>query len=408
MSKATTPQQSADFPVLSDDMFDPAVLADSIGSFRKIRDMGDVVWSPSLGMFIAGRFADVQKGLRAHEVLISGRGVTVNAALRTDPDQTDPVGVLTMDGEEHARHKRLLMKPLTPKALRDVSDRIRVEAEAVVASVANAQQFEAISSLASHLPKRIVSQLVGLTDVGSEQLLRWAAAAFDGFGPPDNPRLLSAVDTLGEFLAYVPDLTRDLLVPDGWAARLFDAADRSEITEDMARSMIFDYATPALDTTILSIGELLYQLATTPGAFDALQSDPGLITSAVYEAVRLASPIRGFVRYAVQDFTFTTSTIPAGSRIWLLNASANRDERHYDDPDQFDINRNPRDQLGWGIGSHMCAGMHLARLEIETILSSLLDHASRIELAGQPERMVNNGVQGWRKLPITVYPKKLD
>lgn len=404
MNQRSILDHMAEFPSFTEDMFDEAVLVDSTTAFRKIRDMGDAVWSPSLEMFIVGRFDDVQKGLRAHDALISGKGVTVNAAMRTNPDQMDPVGVLTMDGEEHARHKRLLMKPLTPKALQVVTDRIRSEGEAVVASLANGQPFEAITQLASHLPTRIVSQLVGLTDVGSERLLRWAAAAFDGFGPPGNLRAVSAVDTLGEFLDYVPHLTREFLVPGGWAARLFDAADSSEISEDTARSMVFDYATPALDTTILSIGELLHQLATTPGAFDTLRANPELITPAVYEAVRLASPIRGFARYAEEDFKFTDSTIPAGSWVWLLNASANRDERHYENPDWFEISRNPRDQLGWGNGSHMCAGMHLARLEIEAILSSLVRNVRKIELAGTPSRMINNGAQGWKKLPMVLYP----
>jgi cytochrome P450 len=119
--------------------------------------------------------------------------------------------------------------------------------------------------------------------------------------------------------------------------------------------------------------------------------------------VRLASPLRGFTRFAKEDFAFSDTTLPAGSRVWLLNASGNRDERHYAEPDAFDIERNPRDHLGWGHGVHLCTGMHLARLEMEAILAALIARVSKME-AGEPARIINNSAQGYATLPLTMQP----
>lgn len=389
--------------VFEGDLFASDVLADSVSTFSQIRDLGDLVWLPRYRMFAAGRYLDVQKALRASDVLISGRGVSVNAAQRSDAPRRDPAGVLVMDGEEHATCKRLLMKPLTPGALQAIRDRLTAEADGIVRSAATGREFDAMQVLASHLPTRIVSEMVGLTGVGADRMLRWSVAAFDGFAPPDHPRVLSALPDIRDFIGYARALTKEMVVPGGWAATLFQAVERDEISIDTARKLVFDYTTPSLDTTILATGEMLWQLATVDGAFDAVRANPDLIPSIVYEAVRLAAPIRGFARYARVDFAFSEHVLPARSWIYLMNAAANRDERHYPDPDRFLVTRNPRDQLAWGYGAHLCAGMHLARLEMEVLLGALVRSVRSIE-AGTPTRLINTGVQGYRHLPLTLRP----
>lgn len=106
---------------------------------------------------------------------------------------------------------------------------------------------------------------------------------------------------------------------------------------------------------------------------------------------------------AKTDFAFSDHVLPAGSWIYLLNAAANRDERHYPDPDRFLVARNPRDQLSWGYGAHLCAGMHLTRLEMEILLGALVRSVRTIE-AGAPTRLINTGLQGYQRLPLTLHP----
>jgi cytochrome P450 len=96
--------------------------------------------------------------------------------------------------------------------------------------------------------------------------------------------------------------------------------------------------------------------------------------------------------------------IPAGSRVLLLYASANRDEREWNDPDVFDIRRNASRHLGFGHGAHACAGQGLARLEMQAMLTALMQHVSRIELAGDPTWALNNIIRCYERLPLKLIP----
>jgi cytochrome P450 len=390
------------FPVFDDDLFADDRLADSHATFRTLRDLGAAVWLSRLKLFAVTRFKDVQAALRAPDTLVSSRGVAVNPRVNDDEGMTPLVSTITSDGELHRQLKKVLTKPLMSTALQPLRERIAGEAVAIVEKCLNGHEFEAMSTLASHVPFKIVADMVGLKRVSHAQLSRWGEATFNSFGPPGLARTAAALPVIQSFLSYGMHLTRDDVVLGGWADSLFLAQERGEITLEMARNLLFDYALPALDTTILSTGEMLFRLATEPGALEAVRSSPALIPGVVNEVVRLATPLRGFTRYAVRDFGLAETTIPAGSRVWMINASANRDERHYQDPDRFNIERNPRDHLGWGHGVHLCAGIHLARMELEIFLEALASRVGRI-VAGVPTRLLNNAAQGYATLPLKLH-----
>jgi len=259
-----------------------------------------------------------------------------------------------------------------------------------------------MATFAAHLPVTIVAELVGLDAWARKRMLRWAAAAFNTLGVM-NLRGLAAVPLMRGLARYVRHLDRRDVTPGGWADRLFEAADRGVISPSEARAMVIDYVAPALDTTILATGHMLWRLAVTPGAYDAVRAEPALIASVVNESVRLASPIRGFTRYAAEAFELEGATIPKGDRALILFASANRDPRHYPDADAFEVRRNPRDHVGWGHGPHTCVGMHLARLEMEILLAALVERIERVE-ADRPTPAWNNVLQGFARLPARLTP----
>jgi cytochrome P450 len=352
---------------------------------------------PRRRLWAVGRFDDVRAALRADDALISGRGVAANKVVN---GRSAPI-TLTSDGDTHARRRRVLIQPLMPPPLKELRARLEAVADELVHRLATGSTFDAMSSFAAHLPVTVVAELVGLNEEGRRQMLRWAASTFNLLGVL-NARGLASMPDLLNLGRYVEKLRRDMVAPGGWAEKLFDAAGRGEISSEEANAMVIDYVAPALDTTILATGHMLWCLATTPGAYDALCAEPDLIPSAVNEAVRLASPIRGFTRYAAADVELASTMIPKGSRALILFASANRDERHYPNPDDFDIRRNPRDHVGWGHGTHTCAGMHLARLEMEILLASLVRQVARIEV-GAPAPIRNNVLQGFEKLPAVFH-----
>lgn len=379
------------------DLYGRAALRDPYPAYRKIRNRGPAVWMPRRRLWAVARYDDVKTALRADDTLISGQGVAANNLVNS---RQMPI-TLTSDSDIHTRRRRTLMQPVMPAPLKDLRPRLEAEADRLVQSLTTGAPFDAMTSFAAHLPVTVVAELVGLNEEGRRQMLRWAASTFNVLGVL-NTRGLAAMPDLMKLSRYAQTLRRETVAPGGWAEKLFDAAERGEISAEEANAMVIDYVAPALDTTILASGHMLWLLATTPRAYDTLCAEPDLIPGTVNEAVRLASPIRGFTRYAADDIEIGGATIPKGSRALILFASANHDERHYPNPDEFDLRRNPRDQLGWGHGAHTCVGMHLARLEMEVLLASLVRHVARIEI-GTPTLARNNVLQGFERLPATFH-----
>lgn len=380
------------------DLYRRAALRDPYPHYKIIRDMGPAVFMRKRGLWAIGRHDGVRDALRASDVLVSGKGVGANGLVN---GTSSPI-TLTSDGETHDQRRRVLIQPVMPTPLKELRPRLEAEAEALVARHATGETFDAMASVAAHLPVTVVAELVGLNEAGRRRMLSWAAATFNMLGVL-NLRALVALPKLLHLGRYVENLGRADVVPGGWADRLFEAAERGELSAAEARAMVIDYVAPALDTTILASGHMLWLLANEPQAYAQLREEPALVPGIVNEAVRLASPIRGFTRHAAADFDLDGTVIPKGARVLVLFASANRDERHYEAPDRFDIRRNPRDHVGWGHGAHSCVGMHLARLEMELLLQSLVRQVGALD-AGEPRFAYNNVLQGFRSLPMRFHP----
>ena len=381
------------------DLYARAALRDPYPHYKALRDHASAVYLPRRKMWAVSRFDDVRTVLKADSIFVSRKGVGANNLVN---GVTAPI-TLTSDNETHMRRRRVLIQPVMPPALKELRPRLEAEADRLIAQYATGESFEAMATVAAHLPVSIVADLVGLNAEARSRMLRWASATFNLLGVL-NWRGLVSIPSLMQMQRFSGRLDRSLVVPGGWADRLFDAADKGELSRAEAKAMIIDYVAPALDTTILATGHMLWRLAVTPGAYEALRAEPGLVPSVVNEAVRLASPIRGFTRYAVEDFVLGDVAILKEARVLVLFASANHDERHYEAPEEFNIRRNPRDHVGWGHGPHSCVGMHLARLEMEIILGGLLRHVSSLEV-GAPQLAYNNVLQGFKVLPMKFHPR---
>jgi len=390
------------FAIYSDEIFTDENLADSRPLFRTFRDLGDVVWVPSIDMFVVARYDDIVTALRAPDKLISGEGVTINEELNAQAAMVTTC--LLADGDRHRALKNLAMKPFRPSALGELKERIFKLADDRVAMLATGERFEAMGLLASYLPLTIITEMVGIQGVDNQRMLEWTSALFDGFVPTKYARCDGRGEIIADFRSFIHDLKPEDLVPGGWADMLLkNAAEKDEITPSEAFALAFDYLVPALDTTIYSTGEMLHRLATVPGAWDKLRANPELIPGIVDESVRMATPLRGFSRLVVEDFQLSESVLPAGSRVWLMYGAGNLDERKYPNPEDFDVERNPKDHLGWGHGVHICLGKNLARIEMESILHALLKNVSRLE-GDTPKRELNNQAQGNSELMMRMTP----
>jgi cytochrome P450 len=384
-------------PAIEIDLYGDAVVEDSAAAFARIRDAGPVVWLPRHRLWAMGRFEDVRAALRDDELFVSGEGVAANPLTNRAARKT----TLSSDGETHDTRRRVLMGSLGAKAIAPVADRLDAEAEAIVAGLVDGGELDAAGELSSGLPVRVVAELVGIR-VSSGRLLRWAADAFDVLGPLNRRALAAGPSSLG-MLAYSQRLNRSQVVPGSWAASVFDAAERGEISRAEARAMVIDFVAPALDTTILATTHMVWLLGRNPEAWQRLRRDPELVPAAVVEAVRLASPIRGFTRRVSRDAEVGGVRLAAGDRVAMLFGAANLDERRFPDPERFDLDRPPGGSLGWGNGPHTCVGIHLAKLEMAALLRALVARVETIEIAGAPTRIRNNTLQGLGSLPVRLH-----
>jgi cytochrome P450 len=379
-----------DAPTFDADLYADAALADPYPLYRAIRDLGPAVRLTAHDAWAIGRFDDVRAALRADAVLVSSHGIAMNDVMNAEGTRI----VLTTDGELHRQLRGVLMKPMMPSTLRAVQAEIERLADELVARLVTRDAFDGVADFAQVLPVAVISHLVGLPEDGRERMLEWAKATFDALGTM-NARGQAATPLILEMLGYAMNVRRETLRPDGWATQLYAAADAGKIEPTDVASMLIDYIAPSLDTTILGLGHLLWQLGRHPDQWAMLRADPELVPRAIEEALRLDAPVRAFSRHAVADYDAGGTPIPAGSRVLILFASGNRDERRFPDPDRFDLRRDAREHLGFGHGVHRCAGSHVAQLEMQSLLRAMVRRVATIDV-GDGELGLNNVLYGYR------------
>jgi cytochrome P450 len=384
----------ANIPTIDVDLFSKTSLIDPFIDYGRLRDSGPLVRLMKPEVYAIGRFEDVQAALRASEVLISGEGVGFSDLFNAPKG----MNVIQTDGDIHRRMRATIMRPLSPATLKGAREDLKSVVAKRVEVLVGQGQFDAMKFLAALLPIEAVSHLVGLPEAGRERMLDWAAAAFNVIGPRQDAQ---DVAKMKEAFAYMATLNEGTVQGGSWAGALFKAARDGKLSHQEAVAAVSAYIIPSLDTTILANGHLLNNLATHPDQWELLVERPELIPVAVLEGVRHSSVLRWFSRVAMADYRVGDAVLPKGARVMLLYGCANRDPRHYPDPDQFDVTRDARDHLAWGTGPHMCAGMHLARIEMEVMLEVLVEAGVSL-CAGEPVRGANAGLYGFTELPFVI------
>ncbi len=379
------------------DLYTDSVLQDPYPFYRQLRDQAPAVWLKPIGMYALTRFEDVRDALRNWQVFSSARGVAMNEEI----NQAIAGNTLGSDPPRHQHFRSILVRPLMPDAMREVTTLIETEAEALVQRLVDKQHFNAATELAQHLPLTVVSHLVGLPENGRERMLEWGNAAFETLGPA-NARGLEARPTAMGLIEYAfTKIVPTELKPQSWAWSAFEAARRGEITENEARGLILDYVAPSLDTTIFAITNAIWLFANHPDQWDLVRGNPTLIPSAINEVLRVESPIQSFSRHVTRDVDVEGISMPGGSRAIVVYGSANRDERKWQNPEHFDVRRKAAEQLAFGHGEHLCIGLPLARLEMKSLLAALAKRVKRFEVRSV-ERALNNTLRGLKSLEVSV------
>ena len=386
LSNRTRPQG----PSLAPDLYSREALLNPHEPYRRIREAGAAVWLQKHRMWAIGRFRDVREALRDDETFRSGKGVAANRLTNAFMEGT----TLASDGQTHTNRRRVLLQSLSAKALAEVDPTLKHEASALTRRLLQRDKFDGVSEFASHLPVRVVADLVGV-DMDHTRMLRWARSGFDGLGPT-NRRTLTALPPSLRLWRYIHSLRPDNVKPGRWAASVLAAGSDGLLNAAERKAMVIDFIGPSLDTTILASAQLLWSLGTNPDAWRELRENPDLVPAAALEAVRLASPVRGFTRIVQRNTEIDGSVLRAGQRVVLLYASANMDETQFERPEVFSLHRKGTN-LGWGFGAHACVGMHLSKLEMHALLRAMIPAVSQISVS-KPVPLLNNTLQGFTSL----------
>jgi cytochrome P450 len=387
-------------PRYEPDMYSREAILDPYPHYRRLRDLGSVVWLTRQKVYALPRYTECKAVLRDDKTFLSGHGVGLNGLANRMSRGT----TLNSDGAEHDARRKLVAHRLMPRALRHMGDAVDAQAREVVDRAVTRQRVDGVEDLALALPLAVVPDMVGWPSDQRDHLLSWAAATFDVLGP-FNTRAVKAAPATLRMLHFARRIVRDRNVAEGsMADEVLQAADRGELSEAECAALMLDYIAPSLDTTISAIANALHLFGRHPEQWELLRSDPALINNAVNEVVRYESPVRAFARHVAVDSRIGDTDLPAGSRVLVIYASANRDEREWDHPDRFDITRDANRHLGFGQGAHACAGQGLARLETSAMLRALLDRVQRIEIAGEPTWALNNIIHRHQHLPLRLTP----
>jgi cytochrome P450 len=389
-------------PASDADPFAHDVLEDPLPLHARLRDAGPVVYLTRYDVYAFARYAEVHDALTNWQGFESGAGVGLSHFRREKPWRP-PSLLLEADPPRHDAPRRVLAGIVGVRALRRLREQWAAAAEELVEQVLDggSTEVDAVPVLAEAFPLRVFPDAVGLPPDGREHLLPYGDHAFNAFGP-SNDLVAKGAPRVAELSAWVNGrCAREELAPGGFGARIWEAADRGEITYEQAPLVVRSLLTAGVDTTVHGLGAVLHAFATHPQQWALLRSDPRLARVAFDEAVRWESPVQTFFRTATTDVEIPGgATVPAGHKILMFLAAANRDPRRWTDPDRFDLSRDPSGHVGFGMGIHQCVGQHVARLEAEALLTALARRVATIELAGPTRRHHNNTLRAWESLPV--------
>jgi cytochrome P450 len=315
--------------------------------------------------------------------------------------------LVQMDDPDHSAYRMLTQGWFMGTNLRKLQSKVDELAERYVERLADlGGECDFVKDVAIWYPLRVIMSIFGVSEEDEPLMLKLTQELF-GSSDPDIQRSFEPQDFLQviyDFEAYFAELTRARRENprDDVASVIANAQiDGKPIPELEANGYYMIIATAGHDTTSSTTSGGLLALIENPEQMDRLRENPeALMPTAVDEMIRWVSPVRHFMRTATEDYSLRDNTIREGESAILWYPSANRDEKVFDAPFEFRVDRKDAKQLAFGFGAHVCLGQHLARMEISALFQKLFERVSDIELAGVPQYTQSTFVGGLKSLPI--------
>jgi cytochrome P450 len=391
--------EAPEFPVSDLDPYARECMIDPYPLHATLRDLGPVVRLQKYDCWAVTRYEEVNSVLLDWETFGSGAGVGL-ANFRNEQPWRVPSIILEADPPLHSRTHKILARVMTPHVLRDFRPTFELEARRLVDQLLDRKDVDGMADIARAFPEKVFPDAVGLPADGRENLAPYGDMVFNAIGPR-NALVERSMASASSVIPWITEsCSRAGLSPDGLGAKVYEAVDAGEATEDEAGMLTRSLLSAGLDTTVAAIGNALVAFTRFPEQWAMLRETPSLARSAFDEAMRLESPVQAFFRTTSRAIVLADVSIEAGEKVLVFFASANRDPRRWDAPDVFDIRRKSGGHVAFGLGIHRCVGEALAELEGEILLTELARRVREIIAVGEPTVHLNNSLRSFAHIPL--------
>jgi cytochrome P450 len=393
-------------------------------TFRFLRQHDPVHWTDESdggrGFWSLTKYDDVLLASRSTDIYSSRLGIRLEDM---DEDELEARRtMMEMDSPEHTKLRRLVSRPFAPKSVAEYEDAVRELAAEILDSVDTSTEFNFVRLVARELPMRMLGRVLGLPDEDLDWLVGRGDALIGNSDPDFTDFVIDQVDTseyrllpfrspvaieLFDYAAQALEERRITPTHDVMSALLEPNAD-GESLDDLALKNFFTLMVAAgNDTTRYTMTGGLLALIERPEIYDAI---PAMSLDErkmlVEEMLRWTTVTMHFRRTLTTDIELRGKQLNAGDKVVLWYTSANFDEDHFDNPEEFQPDRSPNDQMAFGLHSpHLCLGAHLARLEIRVLFEEMAKRWQSVELVGEPEHLRSNFIGGIKTLMVRAEPR---
>lgn len=368
--------------------------------YQRMRETAPVFHDEQSGTWHVFRFEDVQRVLSEHATFSSKMG-------GEDPSESGQLfaaSLINTDPPRHRQLRSLVTQAFTPKAVEGLAPRISLLTRELLDGIASDGTADLIKELAYPLPVIVIAELLGIPAEDRDRFKQWSdvivSQARPGFEAEDHHAANREITEY--FLAMIEQRRRrpgSDLISNLLAAEI--QGQKLSVAELLGFCVLLLVA--GNETTTNLIGNAVLCFTETPGTVERLRAEPSLLPSAIEEVLRFRSPVQSMYRVSAADTTLNGVRISAGALLVAWIGSANRDERQFERPEEFDIDRGPTRHLAFGQGVHFCLGAPLARLEARIALEAVLSRLPGLSVAAgsRLERMESTIVYGLRELPVS-------
>jgi cytochrome P450 len=387
------------------DPYDVDINADPYPVYARLREEAPAYYNDRYDFWALSRHVDVEKALVNWQVFSSTRSDILD--IIKAGVQLPPGVILFEDPPVHTMHRGLMSRVFTPKRMAELEEQVRAFCARSLDPLVGSNGFDIVAELGSMMPMRVIGMLLGIPEQDQVAVRNKTDANLRTV--PGQPMQVKEENVAsGELFEDYVDW-RAKHPSDDLMTQLLNAEfeDEHGETRKLTRQEVLTYtaviAGAGNETTGRLIGWLAKLLAEHPDQRREVVEDRSLIPRVIDEALRFEPTGHATARYVMEDVEYHGTTIPAGSPILLVIASANRDARRYVNPDVFDIHRDDVQHLTFGFGLHFCLGANLARLEGRVALDELLNRFPEWDVDYDGIRLApTSTVRGWERMPLLV------